>query len=94
MFKSVQGLFYSASCVCFIIYKIRKSGLPRIIFLLILKYNSNFRCNTQKTEDVTIFYRRSDIFKDFFFPSTITYTSHIPSTITLFGPVKILVWIG
>ena len=33
--------------------------------------------------DVTIFYCRADIFKCLHFPSTITDTSHIPSTIAL-----------
>ena len=53
-----------------------------IIFLLILKYNRNYQCNTQKTENVTIFYCRADIFKYLYFPSTITDTTHIPSAIT------------
>ena len=61
-------------------YKIRKSVL--LIFLLILKYNGNHQYNTQQTEMLQYFIAELTFFK-IYFPSTITDTSHISSTITL-----------
>ena len=50
-------------------FKIEKTGLPEYLFNMIPQ--SNHQYNTQSIEDVTTFYRRTDVFKYSYFPHTI-----------------------
>ena len=52
-----------------IFYKIKNTGIPGYLFDLIPQTNHSY--NTHSSEDITLFYSRTDIFKYSFFPYTI-----------------------